>query len=218
MAMGTFARIGNITGDKMFHDKCFALYNDSATRRGLWSDEGHLYFRDETYKNKTSAHGEHVFWGRGQGWAAGALARTMSFTPSSHPSYAVYAVHLNMMAETLKRVQSPDGMWRASVLDPTDPHCTNPETTGSSGMTFGLAWGVNNGILDRDTYAPVVEKAWKGLTTIAVAPPSSPLPSGHLGYCQPIGGGPQPAFANSTSDFCIGLFLLAGEQIAEMAS
>ena len=37
MAMGTFARIGNISGDKKFFDKCFALYNDSAVRRGLWS-------------------------------------------------------------------------------------------------------------------------------------------------------------------------------------
>merc|ERR1712113_1369907 len=61
MAMGTFARIGSITGDVSFYDKCFALYNDSATRRGLWSKEDHLYFRDETYKNRSTAHGQHVF-------------------------------------------------------------------------------------------------------------------------------------------------------------
>ena len=57
MAMGTFARIGHISGSQDFHDKNFALYNDSATRRGLWSAPNSLYFRDETYKNKTAPNG-----------------------------------------------------------------------------------------------------------------------------------------------------------------
>ena len=57
MAMGTFARIGNITGSRDFHDKNFALYNDSATRRGLWSVPNNLYFRDESYKDKTAPNG-----------------------------------------------------------------------------------------------------------------------------------------------------------------
>ena len=61
MAMGTFARIGHISGSRDFHDKNFALYNDSATRRGLWSAANSLYFRDETYKNKTAPNGSpHV--------------------------------------------------------------------------------------------------------------------------------------------------------------
>ena len=75
-------------------------------------------------------------------------------------------------------------MWRASILDRNDP--PNPETTGSSGILTGLAWGVNSGILDRQKYQPVVEKAWEGLTQIAVQK------SGLLGYCQPVGGSPNP--------------------------
>ena len=75
-------------------------------------------------------------------------------------------------------------MWRSSILDRQDP--PNPETTGSSGILIGLAWGVNNGILDRQTYQPVVEKAWQGLTSLAVHK------SGLLGYCQPVGGSPKP--------------------------
>ena len=211
MAMGTFARIGSIANDNKFFDKCFALFNNSAVGRGLWSDEDHLFFRDQTYQNKTTPHGKHVFWGRGEGWTSGALARTMEYLPKSHSSYAVYASHLQMMAKTLKGVQSADGMWRASVLDPTDPNCPNPETTGTSGMTFGLAWGVNNGVLDKDEYGPMVIKAWNGLVKIAVQD------SGRLGYCQPIGGGPNPSNATLTSDFCVGLFLLAAEQVAKMA-
>lgn len=209
MAMGTFARIGSITGDVRFHDKNYALYNDSAVRRGLWSAEAGLYFRDESYQPKLTPSGEHVFWGRGNGWAAGALARTMEFTPASHPSYPVYAAHLNSMAETLKRMQSSDGMWRASLLDPAQ--VPNPETTGTSGVLIGLAWGVNNGVLDRATYLPVIDAAWHGLNALAVQS------SGLLGYCQPVGGGPNPATPTSTSDFCVGLFLLAAAEVAKLA-
>jgi rhamnogalacturonyl hydrolase YesR len=212
MAMGAFARIGSIKKDTQFYDKLFALYNDSAVRRGLWSEEDHLYFRDETYKNKTTPHGKHVFWGRGEGWTSGALARTMEYVPKTHASYAIYSSHLQMMAKTLKSVQSADGMWRASVLDPTDPSCTNPETTGTGGMTFGLAWGVNNGVLDKAEYGPVVISAWNGMTKLAVQD------SGRLGYCQPIGGGPKASNSSLTSDFCVGLFLLAAEQVAKMAN
>eukprot|EP00937_MAST-01D_sp_MAST-1D-sp2_P004141 g4141.t1 len=214
MAMGAFARVGHISnlgghrGDR-FHDKNYKLFNDSAARRGLWSQEAGLFFRDETYKNKTSEHGQHVFWGRGNGWAAGALARTLQYTPPAHAAHAAYTAKLRAMAAALKRAQGSDGLWRASVLDPRQ--VPNPETTGSSGMLLGLAWGVNEGVLDAATYVPTARAAWSGLNRLAVQE------GGRLGYCQPVGGGPAPAGANSTSDFCVGLFLLAAEQMAQMA-
>jgi rhamnogalacturonyl hydrolase YesR len=211
MAMGTFARMGTITHDVRFHNKAFALYNDSAVRRGLWSAASGLYYRDETYFNKTTPHGAHVFWGRGNGWAAGALARVLEFTPATHPAHAVYVAHLRAMAVTLARIQDPaDGMWRASLLDPQS--VPNPESTGSSGILFGLAYGVNSGVLDKATYLPVVERAWRGMVQHVVDPRS-----GFLGFCQPVGGGPAPATASDTSDFCVGLFLLAASEVAKLA-
>ena len=214
MAMGAFARIGHISAasghrGSRFHDKAWLLFNDSATRRGLWSAEAGLFFRDETYKNQTTPHGQHVFWGRGNGWAAGALARTLQYTPATHVAYPVYVARLRAMAATLKRVQGSDGLWRASVLDPLQ--VPNPETTGSCGMLLGLAWGVNAGVLPAAEYGPVALAAWAGLGKLAVHP------DGLLGYCQPVGGGPAPATPTSTSDFCVGLFLLAAEQMAQMA-
>ena len=213
MAMGTFARMGTIVGGSegaTYHDKGFALYNDSAMRRGLWSAKAGLYFRDETYFNKTTPHGEHVFWGRGNGWAAGALARVLEFTPKTHAAHPIYVSHLQAMAKTAARIQDPhDGMWRASLLDPAS--FPNPESTGSSGLLFGLAFGVNHGYLDHATYAPVVEKAWRGMSTINLHA------DGFLGFCQPVGGGPANANASDTSDFCVGLFLLAASEVAAMA-
>ena len=73
MALPAFARLGNITADDALHDKGLALYRDSAIRRGLWSAEDGLYYRDESYFNTTPA-GAPVFWARGNAWAIGAMA------------------------------------------------------------------------------------------------------------------------------------------------
>jgi len=210
MAMGTFARIGYIMNDTKYHTKNYALFNDSSVRRGLWDLEDHLFYRDETYINKTTPSGQKVFWGRGNGWAIAGLARTMQFLSSSHPSYSVYKTHLQQMAAKLKTIQQSDGMWRASLLDAAQ--VPNPESTSTGGMLFGIAWGINSGILDREEYLPVVNSAWNGLTTLAIHE------DGFLGYCQPVGGGPAPAKPSDTSDFCVGLFLLGASEMVKINS
>ena len=91
MALPAFARLGNITADDALHDKGLALYRDSAIRRGLWSAEDGLYYRDESYFNATTPAGAPVFWARGNAWAIGAMARSHAFTPPTHPAHAVYS-------------------------------------------------------------------------------------------------------------------------------
>ena len=54
--------------------------------------------------------------------------------------------------------------------------------------------------------------AWRGMVQHVVDPRS-----GFLGFCQPVGGGPAPATASDTSDFCVGLFLLAASEVAKLA-
>lgn len=211
MAMGTFARFGHITGDPRYHDKALALYRDSADRRGLWSEPAGLYFRDASYFNRTSPHGASVFWGRGNGWAAGGLARALAYTPAGHPAFVVYSSRLRSLAAAAARLQSPDdGLWRASLLDPDS--VPNPETTGSAGLLVGLAYGVRSGVLDRTAFLPVVVRAWHGLLRHAVSG------TGALGYCQPVGAGPAPATPRDTSDFCVGLFLLAASEVALLSA
>ena len=65
---------------------------------------------------------------------------------------------------------------------------------------------INNGFLDSRQYQPVVDKAWKYLSTVALQP------DGKIGYVQPIGEKAIPGQvvdANSTSNFGVGAFLLA---------
>jgi len=67
-------------------------------------------------------------------------------------------------------------------------------------------------VLPSATYRPVVEKAWAGLSGIALQP------NGLVGWCQPPNGQPAPTSANSTSDFCVGLWLLAGTEVYKMSA
>ncbi|MEZ5149009.1 MAG: glycoside hydrolase family 88 protein [Bacteroidales bacterium] len=53
------------------------------------------------------------------------------------------------MAESLMQSQGEDGFWRSSLLDPDE--YPDPESSGTAFFTYGLAWGINNGNLDKES-------------------------------------------------------------------
>jgi rhamnogalacturonyl hydrolase YesR len=65
---------------------------------------------------------------------------------------------------------------------------------------------VNQGILDRKTYAPAAQKAWAGLLAHIYA-------DGRLGCIQPVGAAPGKFTATSSYVYGVGAFLLAGSQM-----
>ena len=77
------------------------------------------------------------------------------------------------------------------------------------GGLYGMAWGINNGILDRATYLPVVKAGWQGLVSHVDA-------NGRLGYVQGVGAAPAPASATSNAPYGVGAFLLAGSEVAKL--
>lgn len=204
-------------------DRCTGA---DARTGGLWSLTHHLWQRDCRYVGNPDANGVPVFWGRGNGWAIGAMADVLAALPAGSPRAKPYADTLVAMAGALAPLQGSDGMWRTSLLDPA--LYPVPETSGSALITYGLAYGVRTGLLDGATYRPVVARAWKGLTTVALQS------SGFLSRCQDIGREPGTPYtgsaprtaATSTSagtlhsdepPFCAGAFLLAGTEIARLS-
>jgi hypothetical protein len=116
------------------------------------------------------------------------------------------------MSGALKAVQRADGFWNMSLYDAN--HYPGPETTGTALFVYGMAWGINNGLLSRSTYLPVVANAWNAMVRVAVHP------DGKLGYVQGIGQAPVPTRQvtyESTADFGVGVFLLAGREVARLA-
>jgi len=223
MAMPNFVELGNINLDTAFYDKVWDLYEWTKYLEGgngLYSDNGNnnendfLWWRDKTQTppNLTS-EGKNIYWSRGNGWVIAAMVKILKELPSSDSHYEEYRQTLVSMASSLKDRQRPDGFWNVNLDDPDD--YGGKETSGTAFFTYALAYGINAGILEAAIYEPVVDKAWNGMVNDAVQA------SGRLGYIQGAGFAPQssqPLGANSTRDFGVGAFLLAGSEVVKMAS
>ena len=181
---------------------------------GLWNATDGLWYRDLHYTpsggsktpmtaaiNKAipantvdayyvAPNGKSLYWSRGNGWVFAALARVLDILPTTDAHRATYLADFQAMAKALLPVQRSDGFWNESLFDPN--HCATiglagqdgPETSGTAFFTYGLAWGIRKGLLDSATYGPALQKAWNGLSTIALQS------DGLLGYTQSTGDRP----------------------------
>jgi rhamnogalacturonyl hydrolase YesR len=128
--------------------------------------------------------------------------------PADYSARGWYVAQFREMAQEVKSIQGADGLWRSGLLD-ADAY-PYPEVSGSAFFTFALAWGINEGLLDRETYEPVVAKAWKGLLGHIYA-------DGRLGSIQKIGGSPDNVSPGGSYVYGVGAFLLAGSELDKLA-
>ena len=101
----------------------------------------------------------HVYWGRGNGWVAAALAEVLLYLPPDNPQHAKILASYQAMMAALLKYQAPDGRWR-QVLDDSSAW---EENSCTGYFIFALGEGVDQGWLDAATYQPAVKKAWIGL-------------------------------------------------------
>jgi rhamnogalacturonyl hydrolase YesR len=207
MAPPAWLRLSIATGDQRYLD--FAVEHWWKTSDYLYDREEHLYFRDSGYFTKREANGQKVFWSRGNGWVMGGLVRMLQFLPKDDPSRPRFEEQFRQMSAKLLSLQQSDGMWRSSLLDPAS--YPSKETSGTGLISYGLAWGVNNGLLDRARYAPAVTKAWQALVSCVA-------PDGRLTHVQPVGADPQRFDPRSTDAFGVGAFLLAGSEVYRLVT
>ena len=205
MVMPVMTKLYKTTGDVKYLDKLYENFK--------WSDDlmfdkdEQLYYRDAKYiwpKVKTACNGGKSFWARGDGWVLAGLAKVLSDMPKDYKHRDFFELRFRQLAEGVARVQRPGGYWSRSMLCEQD--APGPETSGTAFFTYGMLWGVNNGILSRSKFEPVIEKAWQYLITTALQPDFS------VGYVQPIGEKPDPTKtvnARSQANFGTGAFLLA---------
>jgi len=206
MGPPTWLRLYAATGDERYLD--FAVTNWWRTTDYLYDKDEHLFYRDSTYFNKREANGQKVFWSRGNGWVMAGLVRVLEYLPANHPDRPRFEQLFKEMAGKILTLQQPDGLWRASLLDPED--FPAKETSGSGFFTYALAWGVNQGLLDRMTFEPAVRQGWAALVDCVAA-------NGKLMDVQPVGSNPKSFAADSTAPYGVGAFLLAGSEVYRMA-
>ena len=205
MAPPVWSRMYAATGDRKYIaylDEEWAKTSDL-----LYDKQEHLYARDADYLTKTEANGKKMFWSRGNGWVMGGLVRTLEYLPKDDSARGKYVTQLKEMAARVASLQGADGLWRAGMLD--QANYSEPEISGSALFTYALAWGMNEGILDKKVYRPVVEKAWAGMLKHVYA-------DGRLGCIQQTGAEPAPFKPTASYTYGVGAYLLAGSEIRRM--
>jgi len=204
MVMPVMTKLYKATGETKYLDKLYA--NFKYADELMFDKEEHLYYRDGRYvypAHKT-ADGKKDFWARGDGWVLAGLAKVLTDMPHTYVHRHFFEERYTQLAEAVAKCQQKDGYWTRSLLDAKQAE--GPETSGTALFTYGLLWGINNGILNREYYEPIVNKAWNYLSKTALQA------DGSVGYVQPIGEKAikgQKLTANNVTNFGTGAFLLA---------
>ncbi len=220
MVMPLMTKMYVLTGNVQYLDKQYEYFHYAAeeceggTKDGMWDDEYKLFHRDGKYiypDHKTDS-GKKDFWARGSGWVFAGLARVLSDMPTDYEHRDYFLDKYTQMAEGVKATQQVEGFWSRSMADRS--HADGFEASGTSFFTYGLAWGINSGYLDRDTYLDTCLKGWYFLYNTSLQS------DGCLGYMQPIGENAKQSLnigARDTQNFGVGAFLLASSEVSKMA-
>jgi len=212
MGPPVLAKVGQIQNEPKYLTFSDTLYRQ--TYRRLFNHQQHLFARDAGYlwseagEGRKESNGQPIFWSRGNGWVMGGLVQVLQELPPNHPTRSFYEGLFKEMSTRLVQLQQPDGLWRSSLLDPAA--YPGGETSGSGFDCYAMAWGINQGLLDKATYLPAVQKAWVALNKVV-------SPEGRVGWVQPIGADPRRDFsADSWEVYGTGAFLLAGSEVIKL--
>lgn len=218
MGMPVLAKLGVLTNDKRYFEKMHEMYmftRNGHGDKGLYNEQDGLWWRDADFDPPyQEPNGEDCYWSRGNGWVVAALVRILQITPEDETHRNQYLTDFKKMMEALVPIQREDGLWNVSLHDPNN--FGGKELSGTALFVYGMAYGVNTGILEREKYLPVLLKAWNAMINDCLHE------NGFLGYVQSTGKEPkdgqpvtydkQPDF----EDFGLGCFLLAGSEVYKM--
>jgi unsaturated rhamnogalacturonyl hydrolase len=218
MAMPVFTKLGVIYKDTNYFHRMYEMYAYTKNKHGdngLYNAAEGLWWRDKDFDPPyKEPNGKNCYWSRGNGWVVAALVRVLTLLPKNEPHRNEYLTDYKSMMTALAPLQRADGYWNVSLHDSTN--FGGKELTGTSLFIYGMAWGINNGHLDKKMYLPIVLKAWNALVKESVHT------NGFLGFVQGTGKEPkesQPVTYDREpdfEDFGLGCFLLAGSEVYKL--
>lgn len=209
MAGLSHSYLSKVTGDNKYSDIDYDTYEYYRTR--FFDEESWLWFRDWQFVPDTGSvwvnldNAKKVLWSRGNTWVYVSLAQRMEYMDKTDPAYERYKNDFLMMSEGLKNVRRSDGIWNVNLGDPN--HKAGKEMTGTAGFLYGMCLGIELGLLDVDTYIPVVQKAYDTIVSECI------FENGFVGYCQPPAGSPssyttEAEVKNNTVSYGVGLTMM----------
>ena len=220
----SLARLKSEEGDKesglRYANQGWMMYSwiRNTLAGGLFNREEGLWWRDKDFTPPYKApNGENCYWSRGNGWVYMALVRAMEDLKNvegAEEQVRIYKSDYFKMTKALLACQRQDYFWNVDLLDDSD--FGGKELTGTSMFVYGLAWGVNTGVLPNEVFSKLIKKTWKSMVKKCLHR------NGFLGYVQGTGKQPsdsQPVNYNHEpdfDDFGLGSFLLAGSEVYKM--
>jgi rhamnogalacturonyl hydrolase YesR len=201
MAPAAWTGLTQATGDPRY-----AAYGDQefwASTDWLLDKKEGLYYRDSRYFDRRDEQGRKIFWSRGNGWVYAGIVNILKTLPADHPSRPRYEALFRQMSDRLITLQKPDGYWPPSLLA---PERAPPETSGTGFFVYGLAYGLNHGLLKGSKYEAAMARGWTALAAAV-------QPDGKLGWVQQIGYAPDHVEADDTQLYGVGAFLLAASEV-----
>ena len=147
MDVPILAMAGALTGERR--------YFDMAARHVAFMQQ--IVLRpDGLYRHQASTD---AAWGRGNAFPALGLAIALSVFPQEHPDHSSLLASYRAHMAALARFQDENGMWR-NVIDRPGAY---PEYSATAMIATAMLRGIRNGWLDRGTYEPLIDRAWKSI-------------------------------------------------------
>lgn len=202
MAPPVWFELSRLTGDPRYAAHADQEYRAAADK--LYDPEAHLFFRDSRFIAQRGPAGHKVFWSRGNGWTYAGLVAIIDSLSRDDARRAFYVDLYRQMSASLVERQGDQGYWPVSLLDPGGP----PETSGTGFIVYGLAWGVNSGLLEGPRYDRAIRHGWKALERAVDG-------DGRLGWVQQVGFAPDEVTAADTQLYGAGAYLMAASEIAK---
>jgi unsaturated rhamnogalacturonyl hydrolase len=191
--------------DKLYHEAYDMLYNK--TERLFVRDLRFTIKNDGT--DKLEKNGKPMYWSRGNGWVIAGLAIILKELPVDYPERPFYLKLFKDMTYRIVEIQQADGLWSPGLLYP-EAYPSHGEVSGSGLFCFGLAYGVNAGILKDKKFIEAAQKAWVGLNKCV-------NDEGRVVWVQ--GAADRPVardWSYNSEPYGTGAFLLAGSEIMKM--
>jgi unsaturated rhamnogalacturonyl hydrolase len=147
------ARVGRLTGDSRYFDA--SVQNLRFMNKLVLRDDG-LYRHSPL---------DEAAWGRGNGFPALGLAMCLSDFPADHPGRKEVLEAYQRHMAVLSKHQDPTGCWHQVVDRPESYR----ELSCTCMIAYAMIRGVRSGWLDREQYAPTIDRAWYAIRTRVAA-------------------------------------------------
>jgi len=125
----------------------------------VWDRGTQSFYRDSSYVDKNEKNENKLFSSQSNSAVFAGLALLISELPDDWEKKHFYEDLFSQMAQILIKEKGENDDRSADVPN-DEASFQNLDLGGSSFSIFGLAWGINNGLLDRTTYEPILFYAW----------------------------------------------------------